>query len=107
MAEISDLKPMPVFADLPEDQLGWFLSKCQEVTLKAGEIYVRQNDPAVTMFVLFDGQLEGRGEFNGENYILSFKPGDVTGVLPFSRMKRTPITGRAVTESRMLRFPAA
>ena len=31
----------------------------------------------------------------------------MTGILPFSRMKRTPITGRAATNGRLLRFPSA
>jgi len=35
------------------------------------------------------------------------KPGDVTGVLPFSRMKTFPLTGRAITSGRVLRFPAS
>ena len=82
MADIAELKKMPVFADLPDDQLSWFLSQAPEAALQPGETYVRQNDPAVNMFVILDGQLEGRGEFNGETYILSFKSGDVTGVLP-------------------------
>jgi signal transduction histidine kinase len=107
MAEISELLRVPAFADLPEDQLAWFLSQAQEVHLKPGDTYVRQHDPAVAMFVALDGQLEGRGELGGEPVVLSFKPGDVTGLLPFSRMKQTPVTGRAVTESRVLRFPAA
>ena len=40
---------------------------------------------------------------------LSFdlKAGDVTGILPFSRMKQFTVTGRAETDSRALRFPAA
>ena len=33
--------------------------------------------------------------------------GDVTGVLPFSRMKQFTVNGRAVIDSRALRFPAA
>ncbi len=35
------------------------------------------------------------------------KTGDVTGVLPFSRMKQFPLTGRAITNGRVLRFPAS
>jgi signal transduction histidine kinase len=35
------------------------------------------------------------------------KPGDVTGVLPFSRMKQFPVNARAVTDGRVLRFPAS
>jgi signal transduction histidine kinase len=107
MAEISELLRVPSFAGLPEDQLAWFLSQSQEVHLKPGDAYVRQHDPAVAMFVALEGQLEGRGELGGESMVLTFKPGDVTGLLPFSRMKQTPVTGRAVTDSRILRFPAS
>ncbi len=35
------------------------------------------------------------------------KAGDVTGALPFSRMKQFKVNGRAATDSRILRFPAA
>jgi signal transduction histidine kinase len=107
MAEKSELRRVPVFADLPDDQLAWFLSQAQELRIKAGDSYVRQGDPANAMFVVLDGQLEARGEFAGEAFVFSTKPGDVTGLLPFSRMKQFMVTGRAVTDSRILRFPAA
>jgi signal transduction histidine kinase len=77
------------------------------VRLAAVETYVRQGEPADWMFVILDGQLQWRGEFGGETVVLSGKPGDVTGVLPFSRMKQFVVTGRAVTEGRILRFPAS
>jgi signal transduction histidine kinase len=107
MAEKTELLRVPAFADLPDDQIAWFLSQAQELRIKAGDTYVRQGDPADAMFVVLDGQLEARGEFAGETFLISTKPGDVTGVLPFSRMKQFIITGRAVTDSRILRFPAA
>src|SRR5207245_4672816 len=37
----------------------------------------------------------------------SSKPGDGTGVLPFSRMKQFTVSGRAVTDGRILKFPAS
>jgi signal transduction histidine kinase len=107
MAEKSELLRVPAFADLPDDQIAWFLSQAQELRIKAGDAYVRQGDPADAMFVVLDGQLEARGEFAGETFVFSTKPGDVTGVLPFSRMKQFMVTGRAVTDGRVLRFPAA
>jgi signal transduction histidine kinase len=107
MAEKSELLRVPAFADLPDDQIAWFISQSQELHIKAGDVYVRQGDPADAMFVVLDGQLEARGEFAGEAFVISTKPGDVTGVLPFSRMKQFIITGRAVTDARVLRFPAA
>jgi len=107
MVEKSELLRVPVFADLPDDQIVWFLSQSQELQVKAGDAYVRQGDPADAMFVVLDGQLEARGEFAGEAFVFSTKPGDVTGVLPFSRMKQFAVTGKAITDGRILRFPAA
>src|ERR1700683_2466252 len=107
MAEKSELLRVPVFADLPDDQIEWFLSQSQELHLKAGETYARQGSPAAAMFVLLEGVLQGRGELGGETFIFNLAPGAVTGVLPFSRMKEFTVSGRAETDSRALRFPAA
>src|SRR5690349_13263443 len=107
MVTPSELLRVPVFAGLPEDQIAWFISQSQELVLKPEDIYLHQGDPADAMFVVLDGQLQGRGELAGSAVTISTKSGDVTGVLPCSRMKQFPLTGRAVTSSRVLRFPAA
>ena len=107
MAEKSELLRLPIFAGLPEDQIEWFLSHSQELVLKSGESFMHQGEPADSMLVVLEGQSQARGEIGGEVVTLTGKPGDVTGVLPYSRMKEFPITGRAVTDSRLLRFPAS
>ena len=107
MVAKSELVRVPAFADLPDDQLVWFLSKSQETHLAAGETYVRQGDPAEWMYVLLEGQFQFRGEFGGETAVFSPKTGEVTGVLPFSRMKQFMVTGRAITDARILKFPAS
>ncbi|HZQ97016.1 MAG TPA: ATP-binding protein [Candidatus Sulfotelmatobacter sp.] len=107
MADQSELLRIPTFADLPEEQISWFLSQAQEIHLKAGDIYARQGDPADAMFVILEGQFQWRGELGGETVVLASKLGDVTGVLPFSRMKQFTVTGRAITDGRILRFPAS
>src|SRR6202011_358501 len=107
MIEKSELLRVPAFSDLPDDQIAWFLSQSQEIHLTAGETYVRQGDPADAMFVILEGQFQWRGEFGGETIVLPGKPGDVTGVLPFSRMKQFTVTGRAVTDGRVLKFPTS
>jgi signal transduction histidine kinase len=96
-----------MFAELPSDQLDWFLSQTQELAVKADEHYVHQGDPADAMYVVMEGQLLARGEIAGEVIVVTSKAGDVTGVLPFSRMKQFPLTGKAITSSRLLRFPAS
>jgi signal transduction histidine kinase len=107
MVEKSELLRIPAFADLPDDQLAWFISQSQELKLKAGDTYLRQGDPADAMFVILEGQLQARGELGGETIVIAMKPGGVGGVLPFSRMKQFTVTGRAVTDGRVLRFPAS
>lgn len=107
MVEKSELLRVPAFADLPDDQIAWFLSNSQEVRVAAGDIFARQGDPADWMFVLLEGQFQWRGEFAGETIIFSAAPGGVTGMLPFSRMKQFTVTGRAVGDGRVLKFPAS
>jgi signal transduction histidine kinase len=107
MAEKSELLKIPAFAGLPDDQITWFLSQTQELKVTAGETYVRQGDPADAMFVILEGQFQFRGEFGGQPVVFPIKAGDVTGVLPFSRMTQFTVTGRAVTDGRILRFPTS
>jgi signal transduction histidine kinase len=107
MVEKSELLRVPAFADLPDDQISWFLGNSQEIHLAAGDIYVHQGDPADWMFVILEGQFQWRGEFGGDTVVLSAKAGDVTGMLPFSRMKQFTVTGGAITEGRVLKFPAS
>src|SRR5712691_4500758 len=108
MAETAELlRRVPVFEGLPDDQIAWFLSQSQELRLKAGDVYARQGDPADAMFVILEGLLQGRGEVAGDTITFDLEPGDVTGVLPFSRMKQFTVSGRAETDSHALRFPAS
>jgi signal transduction histidine kinase len=106
MVETSELLRVPVFADLPDDQIEWFLSQAQELRFKAGDIYAQQGAPADAMFIILEGEVQGRGEIGGEIVTFPIRTGAVTGLLPFSRMKQFTVSGRAVTDVRMLRFPA-
>jgi signal transduction histidine kinase len=107
MVDKSELLRVPAFENLPEDQIDWFISQSQELNYKAGDVYLRQGTPADAMFVILEGQLDLHGELSGETVAFTMKTGDVTGVLPFSRMKQFSVNGRAAIDSRVLRFPAA
>ena len=106
MAEKSELLRVPAFADLPDDQIEWFLSQSEELRYKAGEVYARQGDPADAMFVILEGEVQGRGEIAGETITFTVVAGSVTGLLPYSRMKNYTVTVRAATDCRILKFPA-
>jgi signal transduction histidine kinase len=102
----SELRRVAAFSDLPEDQVEWFLSHTEEVSLRAGEVFVRQGDPPDWMFVFLEGLFQWRGEFGGDMVSLPAQAGEISGVLPFSRMKRFTVTGLALSPGRILKFPA-
>src|ERR1700688_2087158 len=107
MVEKWEFTRVPAFADLPDDQLDWFLSQAQELHLQPGETYLRAGDPANAMFVILGGQLEIRGEIGGETVAFSIDAVNVPGALPFSRMKTFTVGGRALVDSRSLKFSAS
>jgi len=105
MMDISELQRVPVFADLPDDQIEWFLSQAEDLRFKAGDTLIAPGAPAEAMFVLLEGQIQARGEIGGETMIVTVEAGQVTGKLPFSRMKTSTFGARSLTDTRILRFP--
>jgi signal transduction histidine kinase len=106
MISSAELRCVAAFSDLQDDQIEWFLNHVQEVFLHAGEAFVQQGDPADWMFVFVEGLFQWKGEFGGDAVSLPAQAGDVSGVFPFSRMKRFTVTGRALTDGRLIKFPA-
>ena len=42
MVQKSELLQVPVFADLPDDQIDWFISQSEELHMKAGGTFPLQ-----------------------------------------------------------------
>jgi len=102
------LRKVPAFADQQHDDLVWFVAQSEERHVDAGEITVQEDTPADTMFVLFEGEMRARRERGPQDGpVFTAGAGDVTGVLPFSRMKSFGVTGRAVLPVHSLAFPAS
>ena len=107
---IEALRRVHVFADLPEDQLKWFAENVRDDRFAAGDILFRKGDPPDWMAIFLEGEMHAyRNDNAHDGYVYISRAGDpaseVTGVLPFSRMTEFTVTGRAVTASRILRFP--
>jgi len=107
-ALVADLRKVPAFVDQPQADLEWFVAEAEERRVEVGGITVREDTPADTMFVMLEGELRARRE-NGpqDGPVFTARAGEVTGVLPFSRMKTFGVTGRAVLPIRALAFPAS
>jgi signal transduction histidine kinase len=94
---VEELRAISVFSDLAADALAWLASQMSVFELQPGDILIRAGDPADHLVVLFRGEVHvERGD--GSVYIIH--TGQVTGLLPYSRLVRYPSTARAIVESR-------
>jgi signal transduction histidine kinase len=98
------LRQISIFADLSDEQMGWLTSSGEEVLLSPGDTLVHSGDKADTLFVLLEGELRIRGDGGGDVPSFTVEAGEVTGLLPFSRMKNYRLSVRASEPARVLRL---
>ncbi|HET9711039.1 MAG TPA: ATP-binding protein [Pyrinomonadaceae bacterium] len=107
--KVEALRRIHVFADLPDDQLKWFADNAQEYRYSSGDVLFRKDDPPDEMVILLEGEFHAYWDEKDHDIVYIGRAGDqaseVTGMLPFSRMTSYQVTGRAVTDMRLLRFP--
>src|SRR5579872_2451567 len=98
------LRAIPIFADLSAEDLQWLASRMDEVSLKAGEVFARPGDPVDYLNVILEGEIQfERADAPGSPVFMA-TAGQVTGLLPFSRLTQVRGIARAVLPSRMLRL---
>jgi len=103
-----DLRRFAVFSDLGEEELTWLAEHVTETRLEPGEASVVEGSPADRMMMLVEGELQVRREKGpSDGWINTLQPGEVTGMLPFSRMTTFGVTARAVKRTRIFTLPAA
>jgi signal transduction histidine kinase len=103
---VRKLRKVHVFEDLPDEDLVWFISQCQERHAAPGDVIVREGDPPEFMMVMLEGEMRARAEHGSpDGPVFTVQAGEVTGMLPFSRLKVIGVTGRAVLPSHYLGFP--
>jgi signal transduction histidine kinase len=101
---IDDLRKIGVFADLPPEHLAWLAEKFEEMHFQPGEIFVREGDPAEYLTVILEGEIRIQRISDPDTPIFTGLAGQVTGLLPYSRLTHYPGSGRAVLPTRMLRL---
>ena len=103
---LEQLLRVPVFEDLPREDLLWFISVCEEHWKDVGEIIIREGDQPEYTLVMLEGEMRARQEHgSADGPVFTIVGGDVTGMLPFSRLKTISVTGRAIRPCHYLFFP--
>ena len=103
-ALVDDLRKVPVFSDLSQDQLAWFAEKGEEIRLSPGDVFARPGEPAVWLIVIFEGEIRIQREDDPDAPFFSASAGQITGYLPYSRLTHLKGTGRALVATRLLRL---
>src|SRR5207247_6896818 len=99
-----DLRKIGVFADLPQEHLDWLAEKFEVGHLREGEIFGRPGDPLDHLSVILEGELRFQREGGADAPIFVAFAGQVTGLLPYSRLTHFAGTGIAVRPSRIARL---
>ncbi len=109
--KIEALRRVHVFADLYEDQLRWFADNSEDRRYAAGDVLFSKGDKPDAMVVYLEGEVHAYWDENDHDIVYIQRAGEqlteVTGMLPFSRMTEFQVTGRAVTDVRLLWFPVS
>ena len=99
-----ELRSVGILRGLPDSQLAWFSDHGDKIQLVCGAHMFECGQPADFMFIVVTGTIEGYEEVGGELLLVATThAGQVTGMLPYSRMTHYPRYTVAVENSQVLR----
>jgi signal transduction histidine kinase len=92
-AVVDRLAALPLLQSVPRQELEWLVANGELRTLEAGLVLSDPDTPIEEMFIVISGRvalnvLKG----GGSRKLLEVGPGDVLGILPYSRFQRSPGT---------------
>jgi len=92
---IKDLRRIIALSDLPDSLLIWLSEHIEYHEYEDGEVMIRKGDPADVMWFISEGGFDFFMDVNGQHvHFYKFQNDNVTGgvggLLPYSRMKKSP-----------------
>ena len=103
MIQVEELRRVPFFAQLQDEQLQWIAEHSSEMILKNGDVLFTEGNPGVHFYVLLSGLLQITRNIGGrETVLVTHHPGIFTGEVPL--LTETPFvaSGRLIADSRLL-----
>ncbi|MFZ3244851.1 MAG: cyclic nucleotide-binding domain-containing protein, partial [Candidatus Acidiferrales bacterium] len=99
---VAGLRSVSVFADLPAQDLEWLAARMVEANFDAGQIFARAGDPVDNLSVVLEGEIQFERPDAPGSPVFTASAGQITGLLPFSRLTQVRGIARAVLPSRLL-----
>jgi len=100
---VARLKEHRILADVPPEELAWIAAHGVLNRFPANALILRHDQPVEDLVFILSGHMAiyvDRGE--GPHKVLEWRSGDVSGLLPYSRMKSSPGDTMAVEETEAL-----
>jgi signal transduction histidine kinase len=96
------LRELEVLEDLTDSQIRWLVEHSEERRYEAGEVTFQSGQPAEYMIVMIEGEVHARPD-DSQVQLPAFiaRAGDITGLLPHSRMTTLARTVRAAVPTRV------
>jgi signal transduction histidine kinase len=94
-ATAEELRNVYAFRDLPDEMLEWVIEKAEYAEFNDGELIVGKDQPIDHMWILLSGSAHFYLDVNGSmvhyyNFENDEASGGVGGILPYSRMTKSP-----------------
>ncbi len=83
---VAALEKIPALQGLPFEQLEWLAKRGQEIRLHSGDILFEEGTSAEEMMLILKGEIHVRRTRNAPMALFVGRSGQMTGLLPFSRM---------------------
>jgi len=96
-----ELLQLPLFADERLEAVEWIAGQMEVRRFEAGDVFVREGDPASEFQVILEGEIHFRRDGDRSANVFIVPAGQAIGVLPFSRMKAWSARGWAVQATRI------
>lgn len=92
-----------VLNSIPEPQMEWLVDNSNVIELSAGEYLFQPQQPALHLYIVLNGAFRIYFERNGQvQEVAELLPKELTGVLPYSRMKAASAFGQAKENAQVL-----
>lgn len=97
------LRAFETFTDVPDEDLQWLVCNSRYYTILKDGYLFKEGDPTNEMHIILSGKLLLYYSQNGQRRTVGeIEPGEVTGVLPYSRMVKAGGNGLALEHTDVL-----
>src|SRR5215203_1136092 len=100
---LDELRKIPLFADLSEEDLERLYQMAETVSFPAGQLVLREGDQGDSLFVVLTGELEVTKRQGSQDILLAlYKPGQFFGEMALLEQAPRSASVRTLQESRLL-----